>query len=89
MIDSRASRSFVSDNYISQNGIATRKIKDGGYGLTVVDGSALPDVDSKTMPLLLSFGEHYEDITLDIVPIARHTIVLGIPWLRKHNPSID
>ena len=89
MIDSGASRSFVSDNYVSQNGIATRKMKDGGYGLTAVDGSALPDVDSETMPLPLSFGEHYEDITLDVVPMARHTIVLGIPWLRKHNPSID
>ena len=79
----------MSNDYISQNGIATRKKKDGGYGLTVVDGSALPDVDSKTMLLPLSFGEHHEDITLDVVPIARHTIVLGIPWLRKYNPSID
>ena len=69
----------MSNDYVFQNGIATRKIKDGGYRLTVVDGSALPDVDSKTMLLLLSFGEHYEDITLDIVPIARHTIVLSIP----------
>ena len=54
-------------------------MKDGGYKLTAVDGSALPDVDSETMPLLLSFGEYYEDITLDVVPIARHIIVLGIP----------
>jgi hypothetical protein len=52
---------------------------DRGYGLTVVDGSSLPDVDSETTPLLLRFREHYEEATLDVVPIARHTVVLGIP----------
>jgi hypothetical protein len=62
---------------------------DGGYGLTAVDGSSLPNVDSETTPLPLRFGEHYEEVTLDVVPMARHTVVLGIPWLRRHNPSID
>jgi hypothetical protein len=47
--------------------------------LTAVDGLSLPDVDSKTTLLLLRFGEYCEEITLDVVPIAKYTIVLKIP----------
>ena len=41
------------------------------------------------MPLPLAFQGHHEEIVLDIVPMARHDVVLGTPWLEKHNPSID
>ena len=79
MIDSGASGTFISQQFVQRNGIATRKKIDGGYELTAVDGSSLPDVDSETMPLHLAFQQHYEKIVLDIVPIARHDIVLGTP----------
>ena len=32
---------------------------------------------------------HHELITLDVLGTAAHDIILGLPWLRKHNPSID
>jgi len=54
-----------------------------------VDSSSLPAVDSETMPLLLAFQRHLEIVVLDIVPIARHDIVLGTPWLEKHNLYVD
>ena len=45
--------------------------------MTAVEGSSLPDGDSETMPLQLAFQEHTEEIVLDVVPIARHDVVLG------------
>ena len=89
MIDSGASGAFISEWFVRQHGIATRKKKDGGYDLKAVDGSDLPSVDSETMPLVLVLQKHYEEIVLDVVPMARHDIVLGTPWLERHNPSVD
>jgi len=31
------------------------------------------------MPLPLAFQGHYKEVVLDIVPIARHDVVLGTP----------
>ncbi len=47
--------------------------------MAAVDGSPLPDVDSETMPLQLVFRQHYEIAVLDVMPIARHDVVLGTP----------
>ena len=70
---------FISTDFVRQYRIATYKKKDSGYELIAVNGLDLPRVDSETMPLLLSFLEHYEKVTLDVVPIARYNIVLGTP----------
>ena len=32
---------------------------------------------------------HTEIITFDIVPIVDYQIILGTPWLRKYNPTIN
>jgi transposase InsO family protein len=54
-----------------------------------VDGSALPGVTKETVPLQLVTQSHHEDIIFDVVEMANHHIVLGMPWLRQHNPTID
>ena len=89
MINSGASGMFIAAQFVRQHGIATRRKKDGGYELTAVDGSSLPDVDSETMPLQLVFQQHHETVVLDVVPMARHDIVFGTPWLERHNPHIE
>jgi hypothetical protein len=33
--------------------------------------------------------EYVEDITFDIVAMGTHMVILGMPWLRLHNPKID
>ena len=89
LIDSGASGMYISEGLVRRLGLATRKKKDGGYDLIAVDGSDLPSVDSETMPLSLVFWKHYERVILDIVPMAGHDVVLGTPWLERHNPNID
>jgi hypothetical protein len=27
-------------------------------------------------------------LTFDIVPLGKHNIILGLPWLQQHNPII-
>ena len=89
MIDSGASGNFISTSFVQRNGIATRRKKDGGYELMVADGSSLSVVDSETMPLILAIQQHHEKVSLDVVDMASHDVVMGTPWLEKHNPLID
>ena len=78
----------MSERFAQNKGIATRKKKDR-YKLITVDRSSLPKVDSETIPLPLAIQQHHEEVVLDVTAMASHDIVLGMPWLKKHNPVID
>jgi hypothetical protein len=80
IIDSGANRCFISERFMQQYRIATRK-KKAIYELRAVDSSALPDITRETDTIRLTHQQHLEDTLLDIVEIANHDIVLGIPWL--------
>ena len=88
IIDLGATGNFMSRRFVNKNRIATYK-KNNGYELIAVDGSRLPDIDSKTILLLLAIQRHYEEITLDVLDTASHDIVLGMPWLENYNLVID
>ena len=34
-------------------------------------------------------GNHSEYITFDVVPLGKHVIIIGMPWLQVHNPRMD
>ena len=36
----------------------------------------------------IAVGNHAETLTFDIVPLGKHNIVLGLPWLQQHNLMI-
>jgi Reverse transcriptase (RNA-dependent DNA polymerase) len=37
----------------------------------------------------LSIGGHYEMIIFDVAPLGGHNMVLGLLWLRRHNPQVN
>ena len=88
IVDSGASGIFISAKLVEKSGLTTRKKADS-YELSVVDGSQLDRVDKETQPLPVAIQQHHETITFDIVTMAGHDVVLGMPWLKKHNPNID
>ena len=89
MIDSGATGTFISSRLVEKFGITTRKKQDD-YELSVVDGSQLETrVDKETEPLPVAIQQHHEELTFDVVPMASHDIILGMPWLKTHNPNID
>lgn len=40
-------------------------------------------------PVTMVVMGHVERINFDIIPLGRYDVVLGIPWLRNHNPRIN
>jgi hypothetical protein len=47
------------------------------------------EINRKVLSVPITLSKHYEEIDLDIFGIATYDIILGLPWLQKHNPKID
>jgi hypothetical protein len=50
-------------------------------------GTLLIMTESGTV-LMVVLG-HIECLNFDIIPMGWYDVVLGIPWLKNHNPAID
>jgi hypothetical protein len=46
-------------------------------------------LDQETGDLTIDINNHEEMINFDIMKLGKYEIVLGIPWLSKHNPEIN
>ena len=87
MVDCGGQGSFINSN-LSQSYQLPRQPKSPPISLILADGS-----QSRTShvthfnPLLLRTAGHEEPVGLDIAATA-HDIILGMPWLAKHDPAI-
>uniref|UniRef100_A0A8C5QDJ5 Gypsy retrotransposon integrase-like protein 1 n=1 Tax=Leptobrachium leishanense TaxID=445787 RepID=A0A8C5QDJ5_9ANUR len=60
--------------------------------IQVVDGSSLSSgvVTQETLPVKVWVGpRHQEILSFDLVPSPMFPVILGTPWLRKHDPIIQ
>jgi hypothetical protein len=92
MIDSGATGNFISTRALARLNIPIIKVEP--YQLQVVDGSSVEHnagiVDQGTVPSLLESEDgHKTMVQFDITPLGRHEALLGMPWIREHNPEID
>ena len=92
MIDSSATKNFMSQNLIERKYLFTRK-KDDSYDLIIIDENSLfsenERVNTKTKSLSIAIQRHHEKLIFDIVRMITHDVVLKMSWLRKHNSTID
>jgi len=92
LLDSGAQGNFISHTFVEENRIPWQ-LKDEPYRLHTVDGTPVSHgngrVTMETRPGMMQIDEHRETIRMDITDTARHDIILGIPWLREHNPQVD
>ena len=92
MVGCAAEGNFMSPSLIDRFGISVKK-KDQAYDLIAIDGNPLLEQDGRvtreTLTLLMLIERHYEEISFDILAMARHNVVLGLLWLHQHNPLID
>lgn len=59
--------------------------------ITAVDGRPLGSVTVTrlTAPLSLSVHQHPEELCLHLIPSPEFPVILGYPWLLRHNPHLD
>ena len=88
-VDSGADENFMVADFVELHNIPV-------FPLTVprnvnaLDGGLLSVITHQTVPLcLLISGNYHELISLFIMPAPHTPVVLGLPWLRLHNPHVD
>jgi hypothetical protein len=93
MIDSGATGNFIDTQVATDHGFKVLA-KRRPYSLFTVDGDTIGSnkgrVTHETDSLLMTMLRgHTEEIQLDLVAMGTHSVILGMPWLKLHNPQID
>ncbi|QRV99033.1 Retrotransposable element Tf2 protein [Ceratobasidium sp. AG-Ba] len=89
MLDSGASSIFISENIVRDFQLFKKKL-DKPRRLKVIDGR---EIDSGRVEhyvtLNLKIFDHEEEVDAYVVNVGNHDLVLGMAWLKRHNPAID
>jgi hypothetical protein len=89
MLDSGTSGNFINKDFVEKNKIPKTK-KKNKKRIKVIDSRDIADgVIEFECLIKMHINEHVEELYLDVTSLGRHDLVLGIPWLKTHNPSID
>ena len=92
MIDSGATGNFMTAKVATENGFRTLQ-KGDPYSLFTVDGKPITGghsiVRQETSRLRMYIEGHEEVISFDLIPLGSHKVILGMPWLKDHNPEIN
>lgn len=89
MVDSGATTKFMNRRFVRENKVRTRKLKHP-IPLYNIDGSLNKDGSiSEIAVLYMKIGDHEEKVVFTITDIGPEDVILGLDWLREHNPEID
>jgi len=87
MLDCGGQGSFINDK-LSQNYQLPHESKQFPVSLVLADGSSSrAGTITEYNPILLRTATNEEPFCLDIAPIS-YDLILGMPWLRLHNPAV-
>ena len=91
-MDSGATGNFILFRTVEKFMIPQQR-KVSPIELRVIDGTPISQdggyIRKETLPTTMRIQQHSEKIQFDIMKISGHNIVLGIPWLKKHNPTVN
>ncbi|CAG8780078.1 2024_t:CDS:2 [Cetraspora pellucida] len=66
-------------------------IDSGASAFEVIDGREISsgNIIHETGPLLLSAQSHHKKLSFNLIQSPHYQIILGLPWLALHNPTIN
>jgi hypothetical protein len=89
IINCRATENFIDQGFTEQQGLPLTKTLVPRRALTVdtweLEGGPVTYDAMVTMVI----NNHREEIRLYYITIGNSPIIIGLPWLWKHNPNID
>ena len=89
LIDSGSDANIIDNDLALQLGVGRIRLPVP-VSANALDGHLLGTVTHQTVPIhMLLSGNHHETIQFHILSSPRHLLLLGFPWLRRHNPHID
>jgi len=89
MIDSGATEDFIDREVCNKHRIRMIKAKHPSE-IYLADGkpSAMGPVTHVTK-VPMDISSHRDVATFQVANLQNHEVILGMPWLREHNPTID
>jgi len=88
LIDCGASTSCISDRFSTRHSLP-RRVKDIPVPIIAVDDRPLASgLITHDVPANISVDSHFETRFLSVVSVS-YPVILGLDWLRAHNPNID
>lgn len=89
MVDSGASTLFLNRRFVEEHSVRTVRL-DQPIPLYNIDHSSNAAGSIKSVaPLEMSVGTHRERAIFSVTDIGTEDVIIGIDWLRDHNPEID
>jgi transposase InsO family protein len=90
LLDSGSQANYISGKALFEAGLQPYQKREP-YPLHVANGQRMPDESMirREIVVKLSIHGHQEEICLDVFGLAAHDIILGLPWLQEHNPTIN
>jgi len=89
MIDSGATEDFLDREVCNKHGIKMIKAKNPRE-IYLADGKPSP---MEPVPHLtkvpMDISRHRELATFQVANLHNHEVILAMPWLKQHNPTID
>jgi len=89
LLDSGATGLFIDRGFVHRNRLKTHAL-DQPIKVYNVDGTLNQGGSiTEEITLMISHKGHKERAVFEVCDLGKSAIILGHPWLQKHNPEID
>jgi transposase InsO family protein len=89
LLDCGASGMFIDRGYVDRNSIPTRKLQRPIPVLNVDGTPNEAGAIKEVVSLVLQYKEHTERALFAVTSLGMQDLILGLPWLKQHNPEVD
>ena len=89
LVDCGATGLFIDREYVKSNRLPTKKLS---RVIPVFNVDGTPNEAgciSEVVELIIRYEKHSERALFAVTGLGRQNLILGITWLREHNPEID
>lgn len=88
-IDSGADDNFIDSVFAMRANIPSEPL-ESPIEVNALNGEKLAKITHRTIPVTLVLsGNHREEVQFLLISSPHAPVVLGLPWLKLHNPHID
>ena len=89
LVDSGATGTFIDKEYVISNSIPTRKLISPILVFNVDGSPNEAGSITEVAELRLTYKDHSETTLFAVTSLGKQNMLLGMSWLRDHNPEID
>jgi hypothetical protein len=86
MVDSGSTGDFISDKLVQSGKLYSRKY-ESVKTVWLADGKE--HTITSYVESTIKLGDLVEKVELSVIPLVGYDVILGIPWLKRHNPVIN